>query len=129
LKGEMTVKNMGFRRFLSSVLGMVLLSICQVQAVLAQVTPPPEVEPWVTRLQTIALALNIIAWCAVAITWFAGVVARGTPHTSMTVRRLGTEWLEWAGIGALLVAGGLTIINFIMWLVLGTAPTIPWPGK
>jgi hypothetical protein len=68
------------------------------------------------RIKTLVTAFNILAWLAVFIGWAMGIFTRILPVPSRVVKQTGQEWTEWAGIGAFLLAAGLTVINVILWI-------------
>jgi len=76
------------------------------------------------RLKTIITTLNILAWVAVLIGWAMGIFTRILPIPSRQVKQTGQEWVEWAGIGAFLLAAGLTVINVILWILGAQMPQI-----
>lgn len=69
------------------------------------------------RLKTLMTVFNMLAWIAVFLGWAMGIFTRILPIPSREVKQTGQSWTEWAGIGAFLLASGLTVINAILWIM------------
>ena len=68
------------------------------------------------RVKQLVVIFNMLAWIAVFLGWAMGIFTRILPIPSREVKQTGQGWTEWAGIGAFLLASGLTVINVILWI-------------
>ncbi len=68
------------------------------------------------RLKQLVTIFNMLAWIGVFLGWAMGIFTRILPIPSREVKQTGQGWTEWAGIGAFLLASGLTIFNIFLWL-------------
>ena len=68
------------------------------------------------RVKQLVVIFNMLAWIAVFLGWAMGIFTRILPIPSREVKQTGQGWTEWAGIGAFLLASGLTVISVILWI-------------
>lgn len=76
------------------------------------------------RLKTLITVFNMLAWIGVFLGWAMGIFTRILPIPSREVKQTGQSWTEWAGIGAFLLASGLTVINAILWILGSQLPEL-----
>ncbi len=69
----------------------------------------------------------IMAWIAVGIAWFAGWLKIALPIPSRTLKRVGHEEVETAGLAAFFIAIFSTILTMIIWIIRTIGGTVTLP--